>query len=165
MNHSFPLQTSGDFLAISSVPWLLDASLNSLLSPDILFSVHASFSLSKIFISIRTQSYWNRACPNAILGEGKGNSLQYSCLENPMDRGAWWAAVRRVAQSQTLLSDLACTCIGEGNGNLLQYSCLENPRDGGAWWATVCGVAQSWTRLERFSSSSSSSSAILSTLF
>ena len=49
-------------------------------------------------------------------------------------------------------------CIGEGNGNLLQCSCLENPRDGGAWWAAVYGVAQSRTRLERLSSSSSSSS-------
>ena len=32
---------------------------------------------------------------------GHGNPLQYSCLENPMDRGAWWAAVLRVTQSQT----------------------------------------------------------------
>ena len=49
------------------------------------------------------------------------------------------------------------SCIGEGNGNPLQCSCLENPRDGGAWWAAVYGVAQSRTRLERLSSSSSSS--------
>ena len=35
------------------------------------------------------------------LGEGNGNPLQYSCLENPVDRGAWWAAVHRVAQSWT----------------------------------------------------------------
>ena len=35
------------------------------------------------------------------LGEGNGNPLQYSCLENPVDRGAWWAAVRRVAESDT----------------------------------------------------------------
>ena len=33
--------------------------------------------------------------------EGTGNPLQYSCLENPMDKGAWWATVRRVAKSQT----------------------------------------------------------------
>ena len=33
------------------------------------------------------------------LGEGNGNPLLYSCLENPVDRGAWWAAVHRVAQS------------------------------------------------------------------
>ena len=39
-------------------------------------------------------------------GEGNGNPLQYSCLENPMDGGAWWATVHRVAKSQTLLSNL-----------------------------------------------------------
>ena len=33
--------------------------------------------------------------------EGNGNPLQYSCLENPMDRGAWWATVHRVTKSQT----------------------------------------------------------------
>ena len=37
-------------------------------------------------------------------GEGNGNPLQYSCLENPVDRGAWWATVHGVAQSQTHLS-------------------------------------------------------------
>ena len=36
-------------------------------------------------------------------GEGNGNPLQYSCLENPMDRGAWWATVHRVAKSRTRL--------------------------------------------------------------
>ena len=40
-------------------------------------------------------------------GEGIGKPLQYSCLENPMDRGAWQAAVHGVAKSQTLLSNLA----------------------------------------------------------
>ena len=35
------------------------------------------------------------------LGAGTGNSLQSSCLENPMDRGIWWATVHRVAKSQT----------------------------------------------------------------
>ena len=39
------------------------------------------------------------------IGEGNGTPLQYSCLENPMDRGAWWAAVHGVAKSQTRLSD------------------------------------------------------------
>ena len=38
-------------------------------------------------------------------GEGKSNPLQYSCLENPIDRGAWWAAVHGVAKSRTQLSD------------------------------------------------------------
>ena len=38
-------------------------------------------------------------------GEGNGNPLQYSCLENPIDRGAWWATVHGVAKSWTQLSD------------------------------------------------------------
>ena len=38
-------------------------------------------------------------------GEGNGNPLQHSCLENPMDGGAWWPAVHGVAKSQTRLSD------------------------------------------------------------
>ena len=36
-------------------------------------------------------------------GEGNGNPLQYSCLENPRDRGAWWAAIYGIAQSWTRL--------------------------------------------------------------
>ena len=39
------------------------------------------------------------------LGEGNDNSLQYSCLENSMDRGAWWATVYGVAKSQTQWSN------------------------------------------------------------
>ena len=51
-------------------------------------------------------------------GEGNGNPLQYSCLENPMDGGAWWTTVHGVAKSQTLslslyvfLIDLRIVCI------------------------------------------------------
>ena len=36
-----------------------------------------------------------------VIGEGSGDPLQYSCLENPTDRGAWWAAVHGVARRQT----------------------------------------------------------------
>ena len=42
-------------------------------------------------------------------GEGSGNPLQYSCLENPMGGGAWWATVHRVAKSGTQLSDFTFT--------------------------------------------------------
>ena len=42
-------------------------------------------------------------------GEGNGTSLQHSCLENPTDRGAWWAAVHGVAKSWTRLSDFTLT--------------------------------------------------------
>ena len=45
--------------------------------------------------------------PVSCIGEGNGNPLQCSCLENPRDGGAWWAAVYGVAQSQTRLTQLS----------------------------------------------------------
>ena len=79
-------------------------------------------------------------------GEGNGTPLQYSCLENPVDRGAWWAAVHGVAQTWIQLKRLGMhACIVEGNGNSLQCSHLENPRDRGAWWAAIYGVA--WNQI------------------
>ena len=57
------------------------------------------------------ESACNSGDPGSIPGSGKspgggnGNSLQYSCLENPIDRRAWWAAVHGVAKSQTRLND------------------------------------------------------------
>ena len=44
-----------------------------------------------------------------VIGEGSGNPLQYSCLANPMDGGAWWAAVHGVTRSRTQLSDFTFT--------------------------------------------------------
>ena len=91
-------------------------------------------------------------------GEGNCNILQYSCLKNPVDRGAWWAAIHRLTKNQTQLTQLSMhACIGEGNGNPLQYFCLKNPRDRGAWWASVYRVTKSHIRLKWLSSSSSSS--------
>ena len=55
------------------------------------------------------ESAWDAGKAGSILrsgrshGEGHGNLLQYSCLENTMDRGAWWATVHRVTKSGTLL--------------------------------------------------------------
>ena len=49
------------------------------------------------------QSWYGRT-PHASGGEGNGNPLQYSCLENPRDRGAWPAMVHGVAEGQTELS-------------------------------------------------------------
>ena len=46
-------------------------------------------------------------------GGGHGNPLQYSCLENPMDRGAWWATVHRVAKSRTQLKQLSMHSLGK----------------------------------------------------
>ena len=44
-------------------------------------------------------------------GEGNGTPLQYSCLENPVDGGAWWALVHGVAKSRTRLSDFTFTAL------------------------------------------------------
>ena len=49
------------------------------------------------------------ALPSIKSGEGNGTPLQYSCLEGPMDGGAWWAAVHGVAESWTRLSDFTFT--------------------------------------------------------
>ena len=48
----------------------------------------------------------NKCSLNTYSGEGDGTPLQYSCLENPMDGGAWWAAVHGVVKSQTQPSDV-----------------------------------------------------------
>ena len=52
------------------------------------------------------------------IGEGNGNPLQYSCLENPRDRGAWWAAVYGVAQSRTRLKQLSSS---SSNSSYAEY--------------------------------------------
>ena len=58
---------------------------------------------SSVCLQCRTPGFhpWSGRSP----GEGNGNPLQYSCLENPMDRGAWWATVHRVAKRRTRLND------------------------------------------------------------
>ena len=62
-------------------------------------------------------SAYNAGGLGSILGSGRspgeenGNPLQYSCLENPMDGGPWWATVHGVAKSQTRLSDFTFTLI------------------------------------------------------
>ena len=69
-----------------------------------------------------------------------GNPLQYSCLENPMDRGPWWHTVHGDSdgkESACNAGDLGLIpgsgrSSGEQKGYLLQYSCLENPIKRGA---------------------------------
>ena len=69
------------------------------------------------FITLNTSCFSLLACRtsaekpanNLIGGEGNGTPLQYSCLENPMDGGAWWAAVQGVANTQTRLSNFTFT--------------------------------------------------------
>ena len=103
------------------------------------------------------KSYWGKL--GNYLGEGNGTPLQYSCLKNPMDGGAWKAAIHGVTEGQTRLSDFTFT---------FQFHALEKEMathssvlawripGTGASWAAVYGVAQSRTQLKRLSSSSSS---------
>ena len=67
----------------------------------ILFSAWNGISSFKMGLALRK--------PSVTCCEGNGTPLQYSCLENPMDGGAWWAAVHGVAKSQTGLSDFTFT--------------------------------------------------------
>ena len=109
--------------------------------------------------------FWN------TLGECNGTPLQYSCLENPMDRRAWWAAVHGVAKSWTWLSNFTLTFHFHATSLWLftfmhwrrkwQPTPVFLPGESqgwGAWWAAVYGVAHSWTRLKWLSSSSSNPS-------
>ena len=67
-------------------------------------------------------------------GEGNGTPLQSSCLENPMDRGAWWAAVHGVSKSRAPLSNFTFTFYFHAlEKEMATHSSilgLENPRDG-----------------------------------
>ena len=79
-------------------------------------------------------------------GEGNGNPLQYSCLENPRDGGAWWAAVCGVAQSQTQLKRLS-------SSKAVSVSCLASVRqfscsvvsNSATPWTTACQASLSFT--------------------
>ena len=93
------------------------------------------------------------------------HSTSVLLLENPMDRGAWQAAVHGVAKSQTRLNELTFTFhLHALEKEMAIHSSVlawRIPRDRGAWWAAVCGVTQSRTRLKRLSSISSISSHVL----
>ena len=116
-------------------------------------------SNSSIYYSISKGGREGFVSSWSYFGEGNGNPLQYSCLENPMDGEAWKAAVHGVAKSRTRLSDFIFTFTfmhWRRKWQPLQCSCVENPRDGRVWWAAIYEVAQSWKRLKQLSSSSRS---------
>ena len=62
----------------------------------------------------------------SCIGEGNGKPLQCSCLENPRDGGAWWAAVCGVAQSPTRLKQLSSSCsnVKDSSGLLTESICV-----------------------------------------
>ena len=91
--------------------------------------------------------------------EGNGTPLQYSCLENPMDGGPWWAEVHGVAKSWTGLSDFTFTFHFYAlekematHSSVLAWRIPGTEEPGGL---LSIGVAQSRTRLKRLSSSRS----------
>ena len=90
-------------------------------------------------------------------GEGNGTPLRYSCLENPVVGGAWWATVHGVARSRTGLSDF--TFIFHSHAfekEMATHSSVlawRNPGTGELGGAAVYGVTQSRTRLKKLSSS------------
>ena len=104
-------------------------------------------------------------CPSIIgnnysqyFGEGNGTPLQYFCLENPMDGGAWWAAVHGVARvGQDWVTSLSLFTFTHWRRKWQPTPVFLPGESQGweAWLAAIYGVAQSWTWLKRCSSSSS----------
>ena len=90
--------------------------------------------------------------------EGRSYPLQYSCLENPMDRGPWWPTVHGDSddkESACNAGDLGLIpgsgrSSGEQKGYLLQYSCLENSMERGCWQAIAHWVAAEGLTLSLF---------------
>ena len=100
------------------------------------------FPVLLVHSSVAVWFYW---FVSVSFREGSGTPLQYSCLENSMDGGAWWTTVHGVAKSQTRLSDFTFT---------FHFHALEKemaPHSSVLAWS-----AQNRTRLKRLSSSSSS---------
>ena len=113
----FPLRVSG--LIVSGF------TFRFLIHFDFIFGVRECSNFILLHIAVQfSQHHLLKRLPflhcivlPPLSGEGNGNPLQYSCLENPVDRGAWWAAIHGITQSQTQLKWLSMhACIGEGHG-------------------------------------------------
>ena len=87
-----------------------------------MFSLHKSKWQAKVNFVFVSNFPLDLGAPYMMFREGNGTSLQYSCLENPRDGGAWWAAIYGVAQSRTQLKQLSSSSIYDVN--LLLHSLL-----------------------------------------
>ena len=76
---------------------------------------------SLVYGVAQSQTRLKQLSMHAFIGKGNGNPLQNSCLENPRDKGAWWAAIYGVTQSQTQLKRLSSS-----SSNMAL--CIENPK-------------------------------------
>ena len=82
-----------------------------------------------------TDSFLKGSHFSIFIGEGNFTPLQYSCLENPMDGGAWWAAVHGVAKSRTQLSDFTFTFMHWRRK--WQPTPVFLPGESQGWWSLV----------------------------
>ena len=78
-------------------------------------------------------------------GGGNSNPLQYSCLKNPMDRGAWWVTVYRVTLSRTSLKQLSMAAAGAAAKSLQSCPTLCDPTEGSPPGSPVPGILQART--------------------
>ena len=97
----------------SEVLRLKEMFLQAAFDPDVMMFSNAQIGLTKL-LSGKEHTCRCRRCQRWKFNPwvwphkgGNGNPLQYSCLENSMDRGAWWATVHGVTKTQTWLSDWA----------------------------------------------------------
>ena len=90
------------------------------------------------FLSIKWRRHWSD--PKGSTGEGNGNPLQCSCLENPVDRGAWWAAVYGVAQGRARLKRLSSSSSSSSKGSTNKVSWVFRAVGGGLAFEMRRGV-------------------------
>ena len=111
MDHIFFIQSSADqYLGCLHTLAVVNNAAMMYLSKlgfHVLFKIHTQ-EWSCWFIRYFCFQFFQKP-PYCFIREGNGTSLQYSCLENPMDGGAWWAAVHGVTKSRTGLSDFTFT--------------------------------------------------------
>ena len=109
---SCPIETLALFSGTDSIQWLIYTQVLKILS-RVLAWVSQVVLMVKNLPTYEGDIRDSSSVPGSgsSPGGGQGNPLQYSCLENPMDRGAWWATVHGVAKSQAWLKWLStCTC-------------------------------------------------------
>ena len=102
-------QVVSTFYLYFSIPFSLDHTSQALFPPltrTLLERLQMTFTWPNLISVINPHHLWS---PSKFIRKGNGNPLQYPCLENPMDGGAWWAAVHGVAKSRTQLSDFTFT--------------------------------------------------------
>ena len=132
----------------------LHKCLPLIFTPDEYLNIKLNFIyLQNLWLSLFNKYVFSRRRrwqPTPVLLPGKSHGWRSLVGYSPC--GCYESDV-----TERLHFHFSVSCTGEGNGNPLQCSCLETPRDGGAWCAAICEFAQSRTRLERLSSSGSTS--------